>query len=181
MKLIIKVLVILTVLAAYTSAYAGWEVTNSTDPITDDAKKIAIVKNQAGHSFSIYRLPPEDLVWGTFSLSDSTVDQIDSERPPIYWVDNKTPYNLSTSKDLDEKYDLSLYQREPKWVNFVVWHGKVDEGVSGDIVDIVKGHEIFFNYYTVSGDDKDTSFTLKGSAAAVSEIVGINMEKAIGR
>ncbi len=177
----IKVLVILTLLVAHTCAYAGWEVTTSTGPITDKAKKIAIIKNQAGHSFLIYRIPPADLVWGTFLLSDSTVDQIDSERPPIYWVDNKTPYNLSTSKKLDEQYDLNLYQRESKWVDFVVWHGKVDEGVSGDIVDMVKGHKIFFKYYTVSGDDKDTSFTLKGSAAAISEIVGINMEKAIGR
>ena len=181
MNLMIKVLVILTALMAHTSAYADWEVTTSSGSIVDKAKKVAIIKNQAGHSFLIYRIPPEDLVWGTLLLSDSTFDQIDSERPPIYWVDNKTPYNLSTSKKLDERYGLSLYRREPKWVNFVIWHGKVDEGVSGDIVDMVRGHEIFFKYYTVSGGDKDTSFTLKGSAAAISELVGINMETAIDR
>lgn len=181
MNFIYKTLVILIALVAHTSAYAAWEVTTSAESITDKAKKIAIVKNQAGHSFSIYQIPPENQVWGTFSLSDSAFDQIDSERPPMYWIDKKTPYNLSTSKILDEKYDLGLYQREPKWVNFIIWHGKVDEGVTGDIVDMVRGHEIFFKYYTVSGGDKYTSFTLKGSALAISEIIGINMIRATDR
>jgi hypothetical protein len=49
---------------------AEWNLITITDAITDDEKKTAIIKNDLGHTFSIYRLGPGGTVWVNFALSE---------------------------------------------------------------------------------------------------------------
>lgn len=179
MKLIYKTLLVVIALVIYSGASADWKISTGDRSINKDAEKVATVINQAGHLFSVYRMPGNDQVWGAFSLAENTSDQIDSERPPSYRVDEGTEYDLSESKNLDELYGLNMYQWKPGRVDFVIWHGKVDEGVSGDIVNMIKGNDIHFRYYLEAGGYNDTSFTLTGSSFAISEIVGIDLNKTI--
>jgi hypothetical protein len=160
---------------------AEWNLITITDAITDDEKKTAIIKNDLGHTFSIYRLGPGGTVWVNFALSEDVFDQIDPENPPIYRIDKKKPYDLAGLKniqDMSQKLGLGsqLYLWKPKWVNFQLWHGKEDEGIGEAIVNIMEGEIIVFRYYLSGGGYKDTTFELTGAAEAISEAIGISAQ-----
>ena len=179
MNVVFKAVQLSIAVFACSSAFAEWKVIADPDWLITNSKSVAVVENQEGDLFSIYRVYSGDQVWGTFRLSGTTSDQIASDRPPIYNVDGNIEYDLLTSKNMDELYDLNMYHWAPEQVDFVIWHGHEDEGVVGDIVDMVKGDKILFKYYTVTGESKQIFFTLKGSASAISKAVGIDMKKAI--
>ena len=155
-------------------AIADWTVNTSVDAMTDEKKKVAIVKNDLGHTFSIYRISKGGAVWGNFSLSDKMFDQVDWKKPPIYRIDKNKPIDLSSMKKLQDTFGVQAYSWEPKWVNFLIWHGKEDEGISENIVNLMEGEKVVFRYYLSTGGYKDTTFTLKGAAPAISEAIGIS-------
>lgn len=174
-----KNIFILVSLFFYSYVSAEWKVFTITDAITDDEKKTAIIKNDLGHTFSIYRLALGGPVWVNFALSEDVFDQIDPEKPPIYRIDKKEPYDLAGLKhiqDMSKGFGKQLYLWKPKWVNFQLWHGKEDEGIGEAIVNIMEGEIIVFRYYLSAGGYKDTSFELKGAAGAISEAIGISAQ-----
>ena len=93
----------------------------------------------------------------------------------MYRVDRNEPVNLERMKKTHKMgLGIQAYEWEPKWVNFLMWHGKEDEGIANDLVQIIQGDTIVFRYYLTTGGSKDTSFTLNGAASAISEAIGIN-------
>jgi phosphoribosylformylglycinamidine (FGAM) synthase-like amidotransferase family enzyme len=69
---------------------------------------------------------------------------------------------------------IHAYEWEPKWVNFLIWHGNENESIAKDLVHLMKGKRVVFRYYLSTGGHKDTSFTLKGSVSAITSAIGIN-------
>ena len=166
-------------LLIYSTAYADWKVITTTDAITDKVEKSAIVKNELGHSFSIYSIEPGGAVWGNFALSEEVIDQIDSKKPPIYRIDKNEPADLSSAKkrqELQKEIGIIMsqtYSWNPKWVNFAIWHGNEDEGIAEKLVEVMEGEKILFRYYLSTGGYKETTFDLKGADKAISEAIGI--------
>lgn len=171
-----KAVVILFLALSFQSlALAEWKVTERVDAMTDEVKRTAIVKNNEGHSFSIYRISKGGAVWGNFALSERRFDQVDWGNPPMYRVDKNKSVSLEKMKKTQELFpNIQAYEWEPKWVNFLIWHGKEDEGIADNLVQIMEGNKIVFRYYLSTGGYKDTFFTLKGSTSAISEAIGIN-------
>ncbi|MFI9651127.1 hypothetical protein ABGV17_11170 [Guyparkeria sp. GHLCS8-2] len=174
-----RFLILFLGLAVQSAALAGWTVESHTDAMTDEVKKKATVTNDLGNSFTIYRIAPGGEVWGNFALSERMVDQVDWRDPPIFRVDKHEPHDLEDEKKLDallKKLGDSgdVYKWEPKWVNFSMWHGDPDEGIAPVLVEIMEGSKLIVRYHLGTGGYKDTTFTLKGSADAIAEAVGIS-------
>lgn len=151
---------------------ANWKVTSKVDTMTDQIKKTAEVTNELGHKFSIYRLSKGGAVWANFKLSDDVFDQVDWKKPPIFRVDKNEPTNLQSKVKL-QKMGFNAYEWEPKWVNFLMWHGKSEQGISVDLGIIMKGEKILFRYYLSTGGFKETTFSLKGASVAISEAIDL--------
>jgi hypothetical protein len=170
-------LVFMIGLSIHAVALADWRIDERIDTMTDEVKKTAFVKNEYGHKFSIYRISKDGTVWGNFALSDGTFDQVDWEKTPIYRVDKNEPTNLARMKQTqDMGLGIHAYEWEPKWVNFLLWHGKEDEGIANDLVQLMEGEKVAFRYYLSTGGYKDTTFSLKGAATAISGAIGISSE-----
>lgn len=164
-------------LAVQSFVLADWQVDKRIDSMTDAATKTAVVTNELGHQFSIYRLSKDGPVWANFSLSDDMFDQVDWVRAPIYRIDKNDPIDLSELKRMqDIGFGFDTYKWTPKWVNFLIWHGDEKEGIADDLIQLMEGNVIVFRYYLSTGGYKDTSFPLNGAAAAISEAIGINQE-----
>lgn len=166
-------------LLVFLNVRAEWKVVTTTDAITDKVMKTALIKNEIGHTFSIYRIKPGGEVWGNFAISEDIFDQIDPQKPPIYRIDNYEPLDLNLFKKMQDSQKaigmdgMQLYSWSPKWVNFAFWQGNEDEGINGKIVELMEGEKILFRYYLFTGGFKDTTFELKGAAEAISEATGI--------
>lgn len=172
-----RLLVFMISLAFHSAVLASWKVDESVDPMTDEVRKTAIVENDLGHTFSVYRISEGGPVWGNFALSDGMFDQVDWEKPPIYRVDKNEPTNLARMKKLQEMgLGIHAYEWEPKWVNFLIWHGKENEGMANGLVQIMEGEKVVFRYYLSTGGYKDTTFPLKGASSAISDAIGISSE-----
>lgn len=157
------------------AAVADWSVTGRVDSMTDEIKKSAMVRNELGHTFSIYRITEGGPVWGNFALSDRVFDQVDWRKPPVYRVDKNKPNDLSRMRRMQEMgLGLHAYEWEPKWVNFLVWHGKRDDGLANDLLQLMEGNSVVFRYYLSTGGYKETSFSLNGAGPAIAEAIGIS-------
>jgi hypothetical protein len=155
-------------------AAADWKVDKRVDAMTDDIKKKAIVANESGHTFSIYRIFQGGPVWGNFALSEGMFDQVDWRKPPIYRVDKNEPENLARMKEMqDMGLGIHAYEWKPKWVDFLIWHGKEGEGIAKNLVQLMEGKTVIFRYFLSTGGSKDTSFSLIGAAPAISEAIGM--------
>ncbi len=154
-------------------ALADWSVIKKTDAMTDEVRKIAVIKNDIGHSFSLYRLNPGGPVWGNFRLSEKIIDQVNWRKAPMLRVDKNEPNDISLIKKIHDM-GLHSYEWEPKWVNFRIWHGNEDDGIADSLIELMEGDSVIFRYYLSTGGYKDTSFTLSGASQAISEAISID-------
>lgn len=172
---IIKIISILAGILFTFNAPAQWIVKSHVDSITDQTRKIAVINNSEGHTFSIYRISDNGAVWGNFAISDSSLDQVEWGKPPIYRVDKNKPNDLATLKSLAE-VNINAYEWKPKWVNFVIWHGKQNEGMGTNLISIMNGKTILFRYHLFTGGYKDTSFSLKGAGPVIASAIGVSQK-----
>jgi hypothetical protein len=116
----------------------AWEYSEQVDQMTDEVGRSAFVTNSEGHKFSLYRIEPAGKVWANFRLSDDSFDQIDNEKLGLFRIDNHEPNSLVESKRLSDLMERlggpsdRAFEWTPKWVNFLIWHGKEDFGGEGD-------------------------------------------------
>lgn len=169
-----KFFVILLGLLCQSTAIAEWGVKEKVDSMTDETRKSAYVVNEQGHSFSIYRIANNGAVWANFSISENSFDQIDFKTPPTFRVDKYTPADLGDAKKV-QAMGIQAYEWEPKWVNFLVWHGK-GESIGKNLIPIMSGNSMVFRYYLSTGGYKETTFSLEGANRAISTAIGISYE-----
>jgi len=154
---------------------ASWKVETKTDSMTDEIKKSAVVLNDQGHSLSIYR-HPNGAVWANFSLSNRSIDQLSAQKPPVFRVDRNEPHDIADEKRMQEMgLDIQAFALEPKWVNFLLWHGKESEGRSKTLDQLMQGKSIAFRYYLFTGGSKETTFVLAGAAPVIARALGIGV------
>lgn len=158
------------------TASASWNVETKSDSMTDEIKKSAIVMNDEGHSLSIYR-HPSGVVWANFSLSSRSMDQLSQQKPPIFRVDKNEPHDIADEKRLQEMgIGVQAFAWEPKWVNFLIWHGKESEGRSKNLDQLMQGKSVVFRYYLFTGGYKETTFPLDGAGPVIASALGISVE-----
>lgn len=172
----VRVLLFL-LLAAATNAWSQstWQVVTETDSMTDKVRKSATVVNAVGHKLSVYR-GPNNAAWVLFALSDSSLDIMSGQRAPMYRIDKREPDDLESSRQLSARnLGVRIYAWEPKWVNFVIWHGKEDEGRSAKLKALMSGQSVVFRYTLATGGSKETTFSLDGAGPAIAEALGISL------
>ena len=171
-----SVILVLTVgLVAQIPAWADWSVETNQDAMTDAVNKRAVIENAEGHSFTIYRISPDGEVWGNFALSDDSSDQVDWREPPVFRVDKGEPIDLARLKRLQEMdVGIHAYDWEPKWVNFLIWHGDENKGVNSAIANMMEGDYVVFRYHLNAGGYNEAMFSLEGAKGAISEALGIS-------
>jgi len=141
--------------------------------MTDETRKSAVVINEDGHSLSIYR-HSSGAVWANFSLSSKSFDQLAPQKPPVFRIDKNEPHDVLLEKRLQEMGSgVQAFAWEPKWVNFLVWHGKEAEGRSKMLNELMQGTSVVFRYYLFTGGYKETTFSLSGAGPAIPEALGI--------
>jgi len=154
----------------------AWVIKSKTDAMTDKTRNTAITSNANGHTFSIYRISDNGAVWGNFALSEKSLDQVDWSKPPVYRIDKNEPFDMDVLKRFSRN-DSVIYEWQPKWVNFRIWHGDKNEGVAEDLRHLMTGKEIVFRYYLFTGGYKDTSFSLKGAGPVISKAIDISQKE----
>lgn len=172
----IRVFILLVLTLAAAAAQAGWTVSTHVDAMTDERRKSARVTNDLGHSFSVYRITSGGAAWGNFALSDDVFDQVDWDRLPRYRIDKNEPHDLSRLKRMQQTLGMEMYSWEPKWINFRLWHGKYQEGLAADLVEMMTGDTLLVRYHLSTGGYKDTTFTLEGAGPAIAEALDIPQE-----
>lgn len=169
--LAILITVALGFVASPASAQGSWSLKVSTDAMTDQERRAAVTSNAQGHSLSVYRVASGQ-VWMNFRLSDETLDLISSEKLIDYRIDKHEATSLGKFQSL-RNLGVVTSEWEPKWVNFLVWHGKESEG-RGKIGHMLNGSKFLVRYYLATGGYKDTSFSLEGSGPAIAKAIGIS-------
>lgn len=174
MKLLLSVeLFALSLLLSATASAAPWKVEVRKDSMTDETHKSAVVISESGQSLSIYA-QSDGRVWINFALQDRSPEQLSPSKPPIYRVDDFKPYDASVAKFIQNTMGDSAYEWEPKWVNFMVWDGKLHNGTRGTIDDIMVGKSLVFRYYVFTGGYKEARFSLDGARDAISKALEIS-------
>lgn len=178
-----RLLVALPLLLAMATAFASWKVETKTDSMTDQTKKSAVVVNEQGHSLSIYR-HPSGAAWANFSLSNWSLDQLSPQKPPVFRIDKNAPHEVADKKRLQEMgVGVQAYAWEPKWVDFLIWHGKESEGRSKTLDQLMEGRTIVFRYFLFTGGYKETTFSLDGAGPAIANAleIAVEVDKATAR
>jgi len=171
-----RILFGLFLLMQIATAHASWNVETKTDSMTDEIKKTAKIVNAEGHSLSVYRLP-SGAVWANFSLSNQSLDQLSPQKPPAFRVDKNEPHDIADEKRLQEMgVGVQAFAWEPKWVNFLIWHGKESEGRSKTLDQLMQGKSVVFRYHLFTGGYKETTFSLDGAGPAIASALGISVE-----
>jgi hypothetical protein len=171
-----RVLIGLFLLLTIATAHATWNVDTTTDSMTDEVKQAAKVTNDDGHSLSIYR-HTSGAVWANFSLSNRSLDQLSPQKPPAFRVDKNEPQDIANEKRLQEMgVGIQAFAWEPKWVNFLIWHGKESEGRSKTLDQLMQGTSVVFRYYLFTGGYKETTFSLDGGGKAIASALDISTD-----
>lgn len=171
-----RYLAFLVVMLATQAANSGdWQLRAEVDSMTDRERKVAAIQNETGHSLSIYRMP-DGSVWANFALPKSNVEILSSGQWPIYRVDKRKPRDLDSERRLQRlvRGHISRTKLEPKWINFMVWHGNVDLGRSEELIELSDGDTITFRYFLFTGGYSETKFTLRGAGAVIAEAIDIS-------
>lgn len=157
-------------------AEAQWQVVTEFDAMTDEEKKSALVVNESGHSFSVYRLGEQ--VWANFRLSPEDSDILNHDRLPMLRVDQNEPQDLNRFISLQKLVSVSaFYEIEPKWINFKLLAGVIAPPPANVLRQIMDGNTLIVRYYLFTGGYKDTRFQLAGSEGPIILVTGLPHER----
>lgn len=142
--------------------------------MTDQKKVIAHVVNEQGHKFSVYRLGPSGPVWANFSIANTSFDQLAADKPIMYRIDKNAPHTVERDSAMEELIGTRLSDWEPKWINFLLWHGTEQDGRASALVELMEGQILTVRYHLFTGGYRDTRFALDGAGPAIASALGIS-------
>lgn len=166
-------LIALLGVASHAAFADDWKLTVSTDVMTDQERRMAVTTNREGHVLSLYRIASGQ-VWMNFAISEGSLDMISPDKLIDYRIDKHEAVRLSNYLKL-RKLGVVTSEWEPKWVNFLIWHGKENEG-RGKIAQLFAGDTFTVRYYLSTGGYKDTRFSLAGAAPTMADAIGISAQ-----
>ncbi len=149
-----------------------WKLRVTTDAMTDQERRMAAATNADGHRLSVYRIKSGE-VWMNFSVSDRSLDLISPDKLISYRIDKREPTHLQEHTRM-ARLGIVTYEWEPKWVNFLLWHGKENEG-RGEIQHLMDGSSMLVRYYLSTGGYKDAIFSLDGAGPVIADALGIKV------
>jgi len=169
------------VLAVATFAYAAdvdqWTVEKRVDSMTDKEIRTAQVTNAEGFTFKIYRVE-DGKVWATFRLPEGG-DVLGSELP-MYRIDKHEAVQLRLVPPGTPPEVLAILGKtidaQPRWVNFLLWHGEGKTAVAGTLREILDGTSMVFRYNLIGGGYRDTSLSLVGAKPVIAEALQIDSD-----
>lgn len=82
---------------------------------------------------------------------------------PIYQVDNNMIHDLQSAKNM--KTD----KKKNYWILWEIYDGKGD--INDDLLELMNGKEVVFQYYLPGGMIKESIFSLKGAKEAIGEVL----------
>jgi hypothetical protein len=92
----------------------------------------------------------------------------------MFRIDKNEPHDVMLEKRLQEMGGgLQAFAWEPKWVNFLVWHGIEAQGRSKVLNELMQGTSVVFRYYLFTGGYKETTFSLADAGPAIADALGI--------
>ena len=176
--LIIGLLFISPVASSDPTESSDWKFISKVDSMTDEHTSLAVTTNKEGFSFGVYRNEEGGEVWGIFRIPNGKIDQIDSEKLIIYSIDKNEPIDLSDLRLLEVNGILDgMFEWEPKWVNFRIWHGAEDESFSPVLRLLMEGKTLLIRYYLPAGGYEEVSFSLKGSQKLILQAIDLDMDR----
>lgn len=159
----------LTIRAHPAGAQESWVRREYVDAITDDSIRAVSTKSADGYEFVVYRIG-RGRVWARFRIPDTTIYVLAKNPPPVYRIDGLKPHDLGTDLRLEKLVSDRMIEFEPKWVNFVLWHGQGQE-IVGTLKDLTEGKRLLIRYHIFTGGSKDVSFLLDGFDDALTWLV----------
>ncbi|SDP82511.1 hypothetical protein SAMN04488595_1326 [Ralstonia sp. 25mfcol4.1] len=166
-------LLLLPLIALPLNGY-GWEIKSKTDSMTDEVRQSAVTRNAQGFELSFYRITPGGQVWANFSLPTDNLEVLGT-RAPMYRIDQLKPVDLDANRTLAIRGISDMVSREPKWINFLVWHGK-GQPLTGTLRDFMEGRKVTFRFYLATGGSKETTFDLGGAKEAIAQAIGVEAD-----
>jgi len=173
----IGVLVVGLVLGVSGIAHAAWEEIVEIDAITDRENRIAQVTNEDGYRFGLYR-NDSGRVLANFSVSGTSPGSGTIDRDNVFLrIDKNPPHELNVrkSEQLEKLIGFKTYFWEPSFINWQIWHGKVNEGIAPIITQMMKGNSLLIRYPVGTGGTRDVYFTLNNSESAISGALGFKL------
>ena len=143
-----QLVIILLILTMFVSANADWSI----------YKKIEH-RSKEGHIFRIdinYRRTIQ-----AWLILKKTTAGVFETKMPLYRVDTNDVHDLRLIKNISTDKD--------RWIAWVISVGKGKP--SPDLIELMNGREVTFQYYLPDGTIKETTFDLKGAREAIEEIL----------
>ena len=158
-------------------ALAEWRVDKKVDAITDREEKTAEVYNADGYKFSVYRAA-NNRVYGLFALPNNLVEAIAPEQPLYLRVDKQKAEKIDPGNPLAD-LGIKTYFWKPGFVNFLLWHGKQEEGIAPVIDQLMAGENVLIRYPVGTGGTRDVAFTLDGAKSAIATALDLSQDPGI--
>ena len=146
--------VILVILLCCVAAYAEWTIYKRIEQ-----------RSPEGHVLRLDTVP-ENSIRAWFLLRNNTAG-VFKHKMPLYQVDNNDIHDLQLIKNIKT--------REDRWIRWII-SDKTGKP-SPDLIELMDGTEVRFQYYLPDGTIKETTFDLKGAREAIGEILNTNMRR----
>jgi hypothetical protein len=147
-KRIRQLVAILLLLSSLISANAEWTI----------YKRIG-QRSKDGHFLRI-DTGSNSTIRASFILKKPTASVFKSKLP-LYQVDNNDVHDLQLTKIISLKDD--------QWISWVISDGKGKP--SPDLIELMNGKDVTFQFYLPDGTIKETTFNLEGAREAIEEIL----------
>lgn len=141
---------ILLLLCFVVPATADWATYKSAQVRSKDKNILRIDRSSNGPVRAQFTLRPK--VTGAFE-----------SKLPIYQVDNNKIHDLQSAKNM--KTD----KKKNYWILWQIYDGKGD--INDDLLELMNGKEVVFQYYLPGGMIKESIFSLKGAKEAIGEVL----------
>lgn len=149
-------------LAPSDTTIGSWQYVERVDAMTDEVLRFAQTRNAEGFELRIFRVE-SGKVHGLFRVPNASADILSSERWPMYRVDQHEAVDLERSRSIAGLLDEPPVIHEPKWIQFLIWHGSDSYPDSGTLSRLMHGERLVVRYHLFTGGYKETVFSLAGA------------------
>ncbi|MDH3346864.1 MAG: hypothetical protein OEM02_02010 [Desulfobulbaceae bacterium] len=137
---------------------AEWYLKEEHNVFSGETKQTATTKNNLEQTLTIYKNQATNEIWINFALPESATDYINPKYPPAIKID-------------DQQWIKPIFEWYPKWFNLLLQ--SPERLKSKNLLELIlKGHDITIKYHSATGEDLESSFSLKNSADLIRVTIG---------
>lgn len=131
-------------------AMADWKIYKRAEVRSNNNNIMRIDRNSGGSVCVWFILNPK--VRGVFE-----------SKLPLYQVDRNEVNDLQLARKEERDKDKS------HWIQWAIYDGK--GALSEDLLELMNGNEVVFQYYLPDGEIRESIFSLKGAKEAIEEVL----------